>query len=276
MFRYKITRKLRADLRLRPDSIHRYAFTLIELLVVIAIISVLIGMLLPAVQMVREAARRSSCANNLHQIGLGIHNYHAAHQEFPIGGIEWRSGGDLSKRQLAWSAFLLPFLDQKNVYDQLDLKTPFDSLENEEAAATIIPVFVCPSSQRGSKTTNGRGPCDYGGIYGERISGPNNPPKGTMLHDIAIALRDVTDGSSNTLIIAEDSGWRDGQWINGRNIFDQAFPINDAPFFENDIRSEHPQGANALWCDGSVRFLAESTDLQTLAAICTRAGGEIE
>ena len=97
-----------------------------------------------------------------------------------------------------------------------------------------------------------------------------------MLNDVAIALRDVTDGSSNTLIVAEDSGWRDGQWINGRNIFDQAFPINQAPFFENDIRSEHLQGANAVWCDGSVRFLSESTSLETLAAICTRAGGEIE
>ena len=274
MFRLKSTKNVRTDFARTRSQIH--GFTLVELLVVIAIIGVLIGMLLPAVQMVREAARRTSCANNLHQIGLGLHNYHAAHQEFPIGGIEWRSNNDPTKRQLAWSAFLLPFLDQQNVHDQLDLKTAFDSEENRVAAATIIPVFVCPSSQRGKKTVNDRGPCDYGGIYGERISGPNNPPKGTMLHDVAIALRDVTDGSSNTLIVAEDSGWRDGQWINGRNIFDQAFAINRAPFFENDIRSEHPQGANAVWCDGSVRFLAESTDLSLLAAICTRAGGEIE
>ena len=252
------------------------AFTLVELLVVIAIIGVLVALLLPAVQMVREAARRTSCSNNLHQIGLALHNYHAAHQEFPIGAIEWRLGSDATKRQLAWSTFLLPFLDQQNVHNQLDLSTPFDSVENEAGAATIIPVFVCPSSQRGATLVNGRGPCDYGGIFDERISSPNNPPKGTMLNDVAIALRDVTDGSSNTLIVAEDSGWRDGQWINGRNIFDQAFPINQAPFFENDIRSEHPQGANAVWCDGSVRFLSESTSLETLAAICTRAGGEIE
>lgn len=250
------------------------AFTLIELLVVLAIIGILIGLLLPAIQSVRESARRSSCANNLHQIGIALQSYHAVHQQFPIGATEWRSRGDLSKRQLAWSAFLLPFLNQENVFDALDLTTPFDSAANAVGAATIIPVYVCPSSLRGRQSVNSRGPCDYGGIFGERITSPNQPPKGTMLHNIAVALRDVRDGSSHTLIIAEDSDWHDGQWINGRNIFDQAFPINGAPAFENDIRSEHPEGANAAWCDGSVRFLSEEMSLPVLAAICTRAGGE--
>lgn len=252
----------------------RPAFTLVELLVVIAIIGVLIAIAMPAIQSVRESARRIGCAKNLHQIGIALQSYHATHQKFPVGGTEWRSGGDLSRRQLAWSAFLLPELDQGIIYDQLDLNTPFDSDANATAAATIIPVFVCPSGLRGRQTVQGRGPCDYGGIYGERISGPNQPPKGTMLNDVAIALRDVRDGSSNTLIIAEDTGWRDGQWINGRNIFDQAFAINQAPPFENDIRSEHPGGANAVLCDGSIRFLADDTSLDVLAAICTRAGGE--
>lgn len=249
-------------------------FTLVELLVVIAIVGILIGMLLPAVQSIRNASRRIACGNNLHQISIALQNYHAAHEAFPIGGIEWRTRNDPTRRQLAWSVFLLPYLEQENVWQQLDLNTAFDSPENADAAATIINVFVCPSSLRGHQTVNARGPCDYGGIYGERITSPNNPPKGTMLHDIAIALRDVTDGSSHTLIVAEDSGWSDGQWINGRNIFDQAFPINQAPSFENDIRSEHPQGANAARCDGSVGFLSENIDLQVLAALCTRAGGE--
>ena len=251
-------------------------FTLVELLVVISIIGIMIGMLLPAVQSVRNAARRIACCNNLHQISIALQNHHAAHQAFPIGGIEWRTRNDPTRRQLAWSAFLLPFLEQENVWQQLDLNTAFDSAENADAAATIIDVFVCPSSLRGHQTVNARGPCDYGGIYGERITSPNNPPKGTMLHDVAIALRDVTDGSSNTLIVAEDSGWSDGQWINGRNIFDQAFPINQAPSFENDIRSEHSQGANAARCDGSVGFLSEGIDLRVLAALCTRAGGETD
>lgn len=265
MFSTKTARNLR----------DRSALSLIEILVVLAIIGILVGMFLPAIQQVRSAARRVACANQLHQIGIALHNHHASHQAFPAGCTEFRLGNDRAKKQLAWSAFLLPYLDQHPVFDQLDFNSAFDSAANATPAAAILPVFVCPSSLRDPSPTHQRGPCDYGGIYGERISSPNNPPKGTMIHDRAIALRDITDGSSNTLIVAEDTGWPDGQWINGRNVFDQAFPINQAPFFENDIRSHHPNGANVVRCDGSVDFLAEHTDLDFLAAVCTRAGGEI-
>ena len=250
-------------------------FTLVELLVVIAIIGILIGMLLPAVQAVREAARRTQCANNLKQIGLGLHSHHSAQQEFPVGTVEFRSGTDLSKRQLAWSAYLLPHLEQQNVYDQLDLLQAFDAADNIAGASTVLQVYLCPSAVREDEQPEGRGGCDYGGIFGERISSPNNPPKGVMLIDLAISIRDITDGTSQTLIVAEDSKSPDAQWINGRNIFDQAFPINQAPAFENDIRSEHTGGANGVFCDGSVRFLSDSMSDESLAAICTRALGEV-
>ncbi|MCA9268369.1 MAG: DUF1559 domain-containing protein, partial [Planctomycetales bacterium] len=195
--------------------------------------------------------------------------------EFPPGGLEWRPPSDPSKRQLAWSAFLLPYLEQQNVYDKLDLNKAFDAPENAAGAATILAVYVCPTSSRGAKLVDGRGPCDYGGIYGERIASPNNPPKGAMLYDQAISIDDIRDGTSNTLIISEDSEWADGQWINGRNLFDQAFAINQAPPYENDIRSQHPGGAQGLLADGSVHFLRETMELTTLAAICTRARGEV-
>ncbi|MDG1875298.1 MAG: DUF1559 domain-containing protein [Mariniblastus sp.] len=259
--------------RVKPACSKR-AFTLVELLVVIAIIGILLGMLLPAVQMVRESARRTTCANNLRQLGIGLQAYHSGIQSFPIGVTEWRVRGNPTQRQIAWSAYLLPFIEQQNVFSRLDLKTAFDSEFNKPAAATILPVFICPTGKRGAQTVQGRGPTDYGGIYGERINGPNNPPKGTLVHNVAIALRDIRDGSSNTLIVAEDTGWPDGQWINGRNVFDQAFPINQAPSFENDIHSDHPQGANGAFCDGSVRFLSENMDLIPLAAICTRDSGD--
>ena len=252
-------------------------FTLVELLVVIAIIGILIGMLLPAVQAVRSAARRTHCANNLKQIGLALHGHHAAQQEFPIGTVEWRPfpGTDKSKRQLAWSAYLLPHLEQRTVYDQLDLQQAFDAADNLAAASTVLSVYLCPSAVRESDQPGGLGASDYGGIFGERIASPNNPAKGVMLIDQAISIRDISDGTSHTLIVAEDSKSPDAQWINGRNIFDQAYLINQAPAFENDIRSEHSAGANGAFCDGSVRFLSESMDKLPLAAICTRALGEV-
>jgi prepilin-type N-terminal cleavage/methylation domain-containing protein/prepilin-type processing-associated H-X9-DG protein len=262
----------------RPGRTQRPGFTLVELLVVIAIIGVLVGMLLPAIQMVRESARRTVCGNNLKQIGLALHLYHNSNSAFPAGTTEWRPfrSTDPNQRQLAWSAFLLPFIEQDNVFQKLDIGQAFDAVDNQEAAAEVISVYLCPSSQRDSDRVEGRGACDYGGIFGERITGRNSPPKGTMLIGVPVAIGEIRDGTSNTLIVAEDSRWHEGQWINGRNIFDQAFAINQAPGFENDIRSEHPGGANGVFCDGSVRFLDESMSLPVLAAICTRALGEVE
>jgi len=257
------------------------AFTLVELLVVLAIIGLLLALLLPAVQAARESARRMACGNNLHQIGIALHGFHEVHGHFPQGGVEMRTirgpDGRLlypHGRQLAWSAFILPYLEQTGLYKQIHFQKAFDSPENAAAAAQIVAVYLCPSVVRPSPVVQGRGACDYGGIYGERITGPNEPPKGTMLYERPIAIRDITDGTARTLLVSEDSGFKDGQWINGLNVFDQAFAINQAPAFENDIRSKHPRGANGLLADASVRFLHEEMDLKILAAICTRAGGE--
>ena len=261
--------------RKRRDRASALAFTLVELLVGMAIIGVLMAVLLPAVQAAREAARRASCSNNLRQMGLALSLYHNVYESFPPGGIELRLGPDKSKRQLAWSVYLLPYLEQTALYASLDLNKAFDAAENAVAAATVLPVYMCPSAEQIEKTIDGRGACNYGGMYGERITSPNDPPKGTMLYDDPVGLRRVTDGASKTLIISEDSGYADGQWINGRNIFDQAYAINKAPAIENDIRSEHPGGAQGLFCDGSLRFLSEMIDLRVLAAICTREGSEV-
>jgi len=256
-------------------------FTLVELLVVIAIIGILIGMLLPAIQAIREAARRTTCANNLKQIGLSLQNYHSAHQAFPAGVTDWRPffGGDQSKRNLAWSVFLLPHLDHANVFDALDLTEAYDSAANAEAASTRLPVFICPSSNRDQITVSSTsqplpGPSAYGGIFGERINSANHPPKGLMIFDQRIRFSDITDGSSNTLIVAEDSEFGDGQWINGNNVFDLSDGINQALPFENDIRSRHPGGANSVFADGHVRFLRDAMDLYSLGAIGSRASGE--
>lgn len=264
--------------RLSPNNNRRQTatrgFTLIELLVVVAIIAVLIALLLPAVQQVRESARRMQCLNNLHQMGVAMHNYHSTHNCLPPGGLEprpvWPNG-----KQFAWSAYLLPYLDQANVANGINFDYAFDHPINATVAATPLSVYLCPSTPRQSKLTDGMGATDYGGIFGERILTTNNPPRGVMVYGQAIRFRDITDGTSTTLAISEDAAFRDGQWINGRNLFDQAFPINQAPSIENDIRSEHPQGANGLFADGSAKFLNENMDLNVLAGICTRNGGEV-
>ncbi len=261
----------------RTWRVRRSAFTLVELLVVITIIGILIALLLPAVQAAREAARRISCTNNLHQIGIGMHHYHVGHGCFPPGGIEIQGMiGPSNPRQFAWSMFLLPYIEQEALYESIDRGKPYNHADNAKAAATVVAAYICPSAPGGTALRQGRAPCHYGGMFGERITGPNYPPKGVMLYDQAICISEIRDGTTNTLAIAEDSAWEiDGQWINGRNVFDQAYGINQAPKLENDIRSEHPGGANGLFCDGSVRFLKESMDLDNLAAVCTRAQGEV-
>ena len=170
---------LRADL----SAERRDGLTLVELLVVIAIIGVLIGMLLPAVQQVREAARRIQCGNHLRQIGIALQNHHSGMMEFPAGvtGFQPLSSVAADRRNLAWSVFLLPFMEQQNVFQRLNTDLAFDHPDNASAAATEIETFICPSSVRRANPLSERGSSDYGGIFGERINSPNNPPKGLMI-----------------------------------------------------------------------------------------------
>ena len=145
------------------EPARRGAFTLVELLVVIAIIGILIALLLPAVQAAREAARRMQCTNNLKQIALALHNYHDTHRALPFG-----SGGRIGTPGYAiagtWPAMILPFVEQRSLYDLFDFKVAMDDAANAEAVRTVVAVYICPSDPQGSEP-----------VLDNRAPGYNNP-----------------------------------------------------------------------------------------------------
>lgn len=255
------------------------AFTLIELIVSLAIVGLLLGMLLPAVQAAREAARLALCQNNVHQIGLALQMYHDGFGSLPPGCVEWRAWrAPPTRRQLAWSAFILPQLEQRPLHERLDFSQPFDSPVNAEAASTRLSVYECPAAIDRSvaeKTALPRGRIDYGGLFGELIL-DRRQDDGVFLHDRAIRYRDIRDGLEQTCIIAEDVLGPDTEWINGRNVFVQSMGINDPKAWvgDNEIRSQHRQGAMSGFAGGAARWLSEQIDRKVLGRLITRDGSE--
>ena len=193
-------------------------FTLIELLVVIAIIAILVALLLPAVQQAREAARRASCKNQLKQIGLALQNYHDTHSTFPIGncvtGTSWTSGN----RRAPWTVLILPYIEQSAAYDVMDFDQNFLGAYNDGGAPAAmravfdrpLTIFQCPSYP-------GRDPLvhsNYMGVMGGGSTQPtwahNTAPygvgfwnNGILFRNSRVNMRDVTDGTSNTMAVGE-------------------------------------------------------------------------
>jgi len=282
----------------------RRGFTLVELLVVIAIIGILVALLLPAVQQAREAARRMQCTNNLKQIGLALHNYHDTYQVFP--------GGSLPTFISGFTA-ILPYMEQGNTYDQYDFRIAYSDPHNIAVLEQEIDSFLCPSmsiprvapepqcNEIGAPSSyllsEGTGSYmnPYDGMFGLTwpAHGYNNKPT---------RFRDVLDGTSNTLAASETTyNMRDYVWsasphggcpaMAGQTRWGTArwgvgypnitlgttlkeFNIHTAAN-NGGFQSMHPGGANTLWVDGSVSFLAQTIDRIVLDAMATRAGGEI-
>ena len=326
-------------------TIRRTAFTLIELLVVIAIIAILIGLLLPAVQKVREAAAKTQCGNNMKQIGLGIHNYESTYGKLPPGGqgltpsapysISWYTNGAgtpmpdpfLPGYKQAHSVFvhLLPFVEQDNIAKQFDLNTPYNgSAGNIAASKNVVKIYLCPSDAlRGNNAdVEGFGACDYGATLHCNINpDPNGTPvNGSQflipgaLGSRQVSFAEITDGTSNTIAIAEDVGrnermeslypdpvlvaaganpsmrkhWR---WAEADNAFGVSFtpnyhlkittPTCAKPWTpmncgaNDELFSFHSGGSYAVYADGHVSFLRESISGQMLRALVSRSGGEI-
>ncbi|MEC8555560.1 MAG: DUF1559 domain-containing protein [Planctomycetota bacterium] len=192
------------------SSHNRGAFTLVELLVVIAIIAILIALLLPAVQAAREAARRVQCSNNLHQMGIALHNYHGVMRSFPSGIID--------PNHTFWTGSLLPHLEQRNLFNSLDFSAEWSDSNpaNSQACATLLSVYRCPSGnareQLNAQGVTGRVPCNYLCVG----SGTDTRESGDVPDHLGLPLRNglmyvnsdtrmasITDGTSNSLAIGE-------------------------------------------------------------------------
>jgi prepilin-type N-terminal cleavage/methylation domain-containing protein/prepilin-type processing-associated H-X9-DG protein len=189
---------------LKPKNGPRPGFTLIELLVVIAIIGVLIALLLPAVQAAREAARRMQCVNNLKQIGLALHNYHDVHGRFPLGSIQVTTPSG-AYRQPFLSA-LLPFLEQRNLYDSFNYNLSFQVDENGTTRSSRVNVFNCPSDTPQTFVNNGGTVTDVKGSYG--VAWGQDVYQNQILQsafdlNYGANFAEITDGTSQTLLMAE-------------------------------------------------------------------------
>ncbi len=291
----------------------RKAFTLIELLVVIAIIAVLIGLLLPAVQKVREAANRLQCSNNLKQLGLGLQNYHSVFNQFPNGYVDRQTAVanplDLG-HGWGWAVFLLPFMEQENLYKQINLSAPILDPSNQASVSSMVKSYLCPSDNHGesfvpSGISQKVGPSNYVALFGTgEISDDPGRGNGVFYRNSNTRFADITDGTSNTLCVGERSSnllkctWvgvipgalavsplNPGQNELGHPLimghtgpWDPAKPPhtpNSKNAHVDDFWSRHVSGVNFLLCDGSVRMINNSINPQTWAALGTRSSGEV-
>ncbi len=302
----------------------RHAFTLIELLVVIAIIAILIGLLLPAVQKVREAAARTQCKNNLKQIGIAFHAYHTEQGRFPPGFTSQgasRDGPGLGPGW-GWGAYLLPYLEQGNLYNQINFSKDISDPANAQARVRSLAIFLCPSDSPASPITtvkdgSGNPICDvafgnYVGMAGVyEVSGypdTGNGSPGVLLRNSRVRVTDIIDGSSNTVFVGERAWVWQGKvrspvttWVgavtnavipqtlnpslgyevegvmvltNSGTVAEGRVPNNFLDHVE-DANSNHTNGVNFLFGDGSVRSIMNTIAPAVWVGIASRSGGEV-
>ena len=313
----------------------RRGFTLIELLVVIAIIAVLIALLLPAVQAAREAARRAQCVNNLKQIGLAFHNYHSVNECFPTG--ECTQPNNLGARTF-WTCFILPYLELGtlgNAYNySMSINTSISGgaaygPTNSTVTQASIKTYLCPDDTGGTMNrgnffwsrSNYVATYSPDGLmieknvpftYDTNCNGAVNPATRQALSNFNVTrgLKDITDGSSNTVAVAElisgtdntndgrGTAWYDWgvQYTHHRppnsKVPDSVYPASycvttkkgspcistiATTWCQQDYgaRSYHPGGVNVMMADGSVRFTKDTINLATWQAIASINAGEV-
>jgi prepilin-type N-terminal cleavage/methylation domain-containing protein/prepilin-type processing-associated H-X9-DG protein len=313
----------------------RVAFTLVELLVVIAIIAILVGLLLPAVQKVREAANRVRCKNNLKQMGLALHSYHDEVSHFPPGYTwvdpsppvaaapkpDWQLFIYDRPRTInylqtnwpgwGWAAYLLPHLEQGNLFQQIDLTAPTIGSQAATIRVTKLSSYTCPSDAGAGiyhvmplkgPTVADAATNSYAGCFGALGNLGSTPDlgNGLFIRNGALQIKDITDGTAQTLAIGERAAlFTCTPWV---GVIDQGTvrtttgapvnqslalpapampmarvgikPLNDSWSEPYDFFSAHRTGMNALFADGSVRWVNTTIAVDVFQALATRAGGE--
>ncbi|QEL20858.1 DUF1559 domain-containing protein [Limnoglobus roseus] len=317
----------------------RRGFTLIELLVVIAIIAILIGLLLPAVQKVREASARIKCANNLKQVGLASHGYESTYGGLPPAAIDFDSNapstlpfpapkGTRAARSFQFT--ILPYIEQANIQNKFDINLDWRELVNRPLVANSIPIYLCPSAPGGDRTRSFAPGATYGGgtvtgyvsdymVFARNRSTINTTTllsttvnsswSAAIQPNVNTSFTSITDGTSNTALMFESAGgptWyklgkpdstsantADTQmWADHRaySVFDGSDPATGLSYTDTTTAaatcainctngaepySFHTGGMNILRADGSVAYIRSSITVGMVAALITRANGEV-
>ncbi len=290
----------------------RRGFTLIELLVVIAIIAILISLLVPAVQKVRDAAARTQCLNNLKQIALAAHNFHDTYKRFPAGvnlpgqqQYGWPTAPDAT-HYFGLFVQLFPFFEQSNISNNIVTTVPNPQNVNCSGAnaigARVIPILQCPAESAfpsGGVGTYGNlyfGLMSYGGCAGTSATttvGTQSLKNGIFYMNSSTTMAAITDGTSNTLFFGERSrlnlpvtstsealgGWAwCNQYAQEDNTMNASEPIQGLLAHDlNQFGSQHSGGivANFAMADASTRTITQTLGIVILQRLATRAGGEV-
>jgi prepilin-type N-terminal cleavage/methylation domain-containing protein len=289
----------------------RSGFTLIEMLVVGAIILMLAALLLPAVQQAREASRRVSCQNNLLQIGLALQNYANAHRVLPPGTSNATgpiiSAPDPKQYHMSWTVQLLPHLQHKNAYQQIDFTKSVHAPENAFLRTAIVHAWTCPATV---SLPSGSNQSCYCGIHNDYETAIDVKQNGVLFLNSSIRFDQVSDGLSNTMLVGErhdvlnsQLGWMSGTrdtlcngvvWLNRsrpaeppryqahstargqvRSIQQDLADLAAGREFVGGLGSSHGRGHNVVLVDGSVRFLSTTLPASTLRQLTHRADGEM-
>ena len=268
----------------KKPTVFQRGFTLIELLVVIAIIAILIALLLPAVQQAREAARRSTCKNNMKQLGLAFHNYAETHTIFPPASVRSNNIGVF--------AFILPYMEQSALYNKFNFSLDHLHADNKPANITPVIAYFCPSKPRSSLNNSNTAFGDYAVSSGTGHSNSADHAnwKGMFNQNSNTRLRDVVDGTTNTFAAGEKRTvehntltgyqyrWGYHATRNTQQVHINQTVITTSPartFNDNtaNFGSDHVGGAHFVFADGSVHFLSENMNFTVYQHLSDKADG---